>query len=353
MIVVIADDLTGAAELAGAALQHGLSAEVQTVFEASSPAEVVCVDTDSRLLPPGQAAERVAVTARNVAAAKPEWVFKKCDSVLRGPVLPEARATADAVGRKHILILPANPTRQRVIRAGQYFIEGRPLHETVFAHDPAHPRTTAIVTALLGDDLTGVETPDAETDSDIARLAASTDRATLPVGAADYFTALLRVRVGSSKSVSSNTAANPPGRALLVCGSAASWPQRQAEANAHGIPIFARPYQLTDAAPSLQVPDRALLGIGAGSGLSSAILSAELANAAATLAGQIGFGSLLLEGGATARAVVNRLGWTRLQACQGSAQGVGILRPVGAAGPLLFIKPGSYPWPPTVWPGRP
>lgn len=354
MIVVIADDLTGAAELASAALAHGLSAEVQTVFDASSAAEVVCVDTDTRLLAPDQAAESVAAVARNVAMAKPEWVFKKCDSVLRGPVLAEARATAGATGRKRILIVPANPTRHRIIRAGRYFIDGRPLHETPFAHDPAHPRTTAQVTALLGDDLTGVETPDAETVSDLARLAATMDRATLPVGAADFFTALLQVRVGPLRTGPQPAAATPAGAILLVCGSAASWAQRQADATARGLPVFARPYDLTAATRALQAPGCALLGMGEARGVSSAILSTELAEAAATLVlGEIKITALLLEGGATARAIVNRLGWTRLQACQVSAQGVGVLRPATTAGPLLFIKPGSYKWPSEIWPGRP
>jgi hypothetical protein len=48
---------------------------------------------------------------------------------------------------------------------------------------------------------------------------------------------------------------------------------------------------------------------------------------------------------------MNQLGWTRLHACQGSAQGVAILRPDGTPGPVLYIKPGSYAWPPEIWPG--
>lgn len=353
MIVVIADDLTGAAELAGAALSHGLSAEVQTIFAPDSPAEVVCVDTDTRLMSPNLAAERVAEVARSVVAAKPKWIFKKCDSVLRGPVLAEARATAGATGRKRILIVPANPTRHRIIRDGRYYIDGRPLHETFFAQDPAHPRSSAQVRELLGGDLTGVETPDAETVADLARLAATTDRATLPVGAADFFTALLQVRVGPRKTVPQPATATPAGATLVVCGSAASWAQRRTEAAARGIPVFARPYDLTDAARALQSPGCALLGIGEAGGVSSTVLSAELAAAAATLVlGENKIAVLLIEGGATARAVLHRLGWTRLPAAQVSAQGVGVLRPTTTAGPLLFIKPGSYAWPPEIWPGR-
>jgi len=352
MIVVIADDLTGAAELAGAALSHGLSAEVQTVFDPGSPAQVVCVDTDTRLLLPEQAAGRVAEVARSVATAKPEWIFKKCDSVLRGPVLAEARATAEATGKKRILILPANPTRHRIIRTGRYFIDGQPLHETAFAHDPTHPCTSSQVAALLGGDLAGVETPDAETVAALARQAATTDRDTLPVGAADFFMALLQTRVapgGKAPPASAPVA----GATLVVCGSAASWTQRRMEAIDRAIPVFARPYDLKTVTRALQSPGCALLGIGDGGGVSPSTLSAELAEAAATLVrGENKIVALLLEGGATARAVMNRLGWTRLQACQVSTQGVGVLRPANAAGPLLFIKPGSYAWPPEIWPGR-
>jgi uncharacterized protein YgbK (DUF1537 family) len=40
MIVVLADDFSGAAEIAGIAHRHGLSAEVQTDF---TPGDVDCV----------------------------------------------------------------------------------------------------------------------------------------------------------------------------------------------------------------------------------------------------------------------------------------------------------------------
>ena len=47
-IVVIADDLSGAAELANAARVAGLSAAVQMRFFAGSSADVLCVHTGTR-----------------------------------------------------------------------------------------------------------------------------------------------------------------------------------------------------------------------------------------------------------------------------------------------------------------
>ncbi len=225
MIVVIADDLSGAAELAGAALLHGLSAEVQTSFAAATDADVVCLDTDTRLLPGPEAALRAAEIARQVVAARPAWVFKKCDSVLRGSVLAESRATAAALGARGITVLPANPSRGRIVRNGRYLVEGTPLHETVFRHDPAHPRLTDAVADLLGGDLAGVATPDAVSLADVARCAISLSPSALPVGGVDFFSAVLAARQPQRvPSVPPVTPTTPDSITLAVCGSAASWP---------------------------------------------------------------------------------------------------------------------------------
>ena len=50
MILVVADDLSGAAELAGIAFAHGLTAEVQTELQPRTDAQVICLDTDTRRL---------------------------------------------------------------------------------------------------------------------------------------------------------------------------------------------------------------------------------------------------------------------------------------------------------------
>ncbi len=356
MIVVLADDLSGAAELAGAALRHGLSAEVQTVFSPDTAADVICVDTDTRLLSPEQAAHLAEAVTRNVVAAQPAWIFKKCDSVLRGPVLAEARAMARAAGQPRIMVLSANPSRGRVIRHGNYFVDGQPLHQTVFARDPAHPRTTARVAEMLGCDLAEVETPDAETVAAVARHAAAVDANTLPVGAADFFSALLAIRIPPGVEDIPHSAfrtPHSPGPTLVVCGSAASWAQRQASATAHGIPIFTMPVDADAVIRTLQARGQALVGIGNGPAtleVRPEILVSRLAAAAAAILSRMAVPRLLLEGGATAAAVIRTAGWTRLSADASSAPGIGVLRPAGAAGPALLVKPGSYAWPPEIWP---
>lgn len=375
MIAVIADDLSGAAELAGLALRHGLRAEVQTAFSAATDADVVCVDTDTRLLPAAEAARIAEAVARAALAARPAWIFKKCDSVLRGPVLAEARAIARATGAARIVVVPANPSRDRIIRRGEYFVGGVPLDLTDFARDPAHPRTTARVAELLGKSdpvetqttsaqparppeghskpAPPLEIPDAETSADITRIAASADAAALSVGAADFFSALLAARVPPNPILDS-ALPSPHFPTLLVCGSAASWPQRRAAADSSGLPVFALPHDPVAIARALRSAGRALVGIGDGPttrGVAPAALTATLTATVAAVIPKAAPARLLLEGGATARAVITALGWTRLRACEISVPGIGALRPADAPSPLLLIKPGSYPWPADVWLG--
>lgn len=352
MIVVLADDLSGAAELAGIALQHGLTAEVQTAFHAAADVDVICLDTNTRLLTDVRAAECVGRIAREVVAAGPAWIFKKCDSVLRGPVLAEARALAQVTGQSRITLLPANPSRHRIIRDGCYFVEGRPLPETVFARDPVHPRTTARVTDLLGRDLAGVTLPDAQSPDDVLQQARALPPAALPVGAADFFRALLEVRTPRLNPRPAPPL--PPGPTLLVCGSAASWPLRLAEAKARGLPAFPLPHDPAAIARTLPVTGRVLLGVGDGpatAGQSPESLATRLAESTRALLGETPVNRLMLEGGATAAAVLLALRWTRLRAVA-SLGGVAVLHPAGTNGPALFIKPGSYAWPAALWPER-
>jgi D-threonate/D-erythronate kinase len=367
MIVVIADDLSGAAELAGVARRHGLTAEVQTVFTPASDAKVICLDTDSRSLAPGLAGARVEAVAREVVAAQPEGIFKKCDSVLRGAVLAESSALAIAAGKTRILIVPANPSRGRVIRKGNYFVEGQPLHETAFARDPEHPRTTSSVARLVGGDLTNVTIPDTVTLDDVMRHAVGLEEDALPVGGADFFDAILTQWIelrnprspadrASSASAGGRTATDPSvaGPTLLVCGSAAAWAQRRREAETLGIAVFALPHPVAEIVRGLRERRCALVGIGDGPetrGAAPPVLAAALAETIGAILRETPVARLLSEGGATSAAVLRAMHWTRLRVSEISPLGVGVLRPVGVSGPTLLIKPGSYSWPSEIWPG--
>ena len=149
MIGVIADDLTGAAEIGAVGLRHGLRAEVVLAGEPSGDADLVCLDTDSRSCAPGEAAERAARAARLLRQQRADWVYKKTDSVLRGNVTPELEAIVTELGLDGALLVPANPSLGRTIVGGQYFVRGQLIHETEFARDPKHPRSSSDVRELV------------------------------------------------------------------------------------------------------------------------------------------------------------------------------------------------------------
>jgi uncharacterized protein YgbK (DUF1537 family) len=357
MIVVFADDLSGAAECAGAAVARGLSAEVQAVVSSAATADVVCIDSDSRSLPAEEAADRLVSMATEAAALRPAWVFKKCDSVLRGNVLAESRAVASVFGHATLLVVPANPSRGRVILDGIYRIDGRPLHETVFAHDPEHPRRTSRAADLLGGLASDVSVADATSPADIARHAATVDDRTLPVGAADFFAALLTRSCPAATQPDlhlkriADTATS-----LLVCGSAASWQRRRETALALGIPVFGMPDDIEateygDALDALRRGRDAVIGIARSAGLTPAALAKGLGLAVSGILSATRIDRLLLEGGATAAAVVGAQGWTRLRVATAPATGVTGMVPVTPSEcPAVLIKPGSYDWPAEIWP---
>jgi uncharacterized protein YgbK (DUF1537 family) len=266
-------------------------------------------------------------------------------------VLAEARAAAEAAGQPRILLVPANPSRERTISAGTYLIAGQPLNETFFATDPTHPRLTADVKALLAGDLAQVAVPDIATAGDVRFQAELIDAQTLPVGGVDFFSALLLVRaVGKTLP---GISAPAPGKTLLVCGSETAWPQRQSEARARDIPAFSLPHDIPAATSALRAKDSVLIGIGNGPAsrqVTPPELSRQLVQSVAVILRQAPVERLLLEGGATAAAVVAGLGWTRLRVEQVADAGIGVLRPVAPQAPLLVVKPGSYPWPAAFWP---
>jgi uncharacterized protein YgbK (DUF1537 family) len=86
-VLIVADDLSGAADSAVALADRARTAVVLDATAAWPSAPVISVDTDSRYLPgPEAAARTAAVTGR---AGPHTLVYKKVDSTLRGNIGPE------------------------------------------------------------------------------------------------------------------------------------------------------------------------------------------------------------------------------------------------------------------------
>ncbi len=192
-LAIISDDLTGAADAAVAFAAAGYSARVLLDPSFDADVDVVAVTTESRHLPPAEAAERVQHVARFFNGSP--LIYKKIDSTLRGNVAHELLALMDVTGDHKALIAPAFPAQGRVTVSGRQMIGGRPLEETDFAGQVATSSLREIfvrargtrpvrllslidarsgldhLTAVIGEYHSGLLIADAENDDDLTAIA--------------------------------------------------------------------------------------------------------------------------------------------------------------------------------------
>ncbi|MEU9968714.1 four-carbon acid sugar kinase family protein [Streptomyces malaysiensis] len=154
-LLAIADDLSGAAEVAAAlhsrttrsrvlligrpgAVNAGttgaVNGRVARALHPRHPGEATVLDLDSRYRPATEAAEAVREALRlsspdeNAPDALDTLVLKKIDSLLRGNVAAEIAALAE--GGAGVVLAPALPIAGRVVRSGVVHLGGVALHES-------------------------------------------------------------------------------------------------------------------------------------------------------------------------------------------------------------------------------
>ena len=243
-LAIIADDLTGAADSGVQLARSGYRTAVVfhgADFPSEEDLDAVAVDTDSRPLPAGLAAKRVAEAGKAMRGAR--VVYKKIDSTLRGPVAAELAAALGATGRERAVVAPAFPGAGRTTRDGVQLVNGEPVHETGLAHDPSTPISEGHIPSLLSEtsfsvaDLSVAEVrdngsvwdalksadcvvADAESDADLEALVrAVPDPSTvLWVGSAGLARAFGKVYPGPRSDVPSE-APTPASGVLAVVGS--------------------------------------------------------------------------------------------------------------------------------------
>ncbi len=383
MIGVIADDLTGAAEIGAVSLRYGLRAEVVVEGLPSGQADVVCLDTNSRSCAAAEAAQRAATAARLLAASGASWIYKKVDSVLRGQVTAEIEAILKELRLNAALLAPANPSLGRVIRDGRYFVGGKPINETEFARDPEYPRASASVLDLLGRSgdcplqvcrvngslpQKGIAVCEVASKADLNHWAARRTDLNLLAGGAEFWGAVLGRSLGAPASLPATSLPHPVKDAgalrLFVCGTLSDAAREFVNsARDSGTPIFTLPQELAHGAKftataaraiahevsdALRSHRRAILSIGLPPVRNPAIartLAVCLVHVAEQVLRQAPIGHVYAEGGATAYELIRRMGWSRMAVVEELAPGVATLV-VGDRQTLrLTIKPGSYVWP--------
>ena len=80
---------------------------------------MLIISTDSRSLKKKEALKVTADAVRKIVQLKPDLIYKKIDSVLRGYVLDELKVQMELSGLNKVFIMPANPSLGRTIIARQ------------------------------------------------------------------------------------------------------------------------------------------------------------------------------------------------------------------------------------------
>jgi uncharacterized protein YgbK (DUF1537 family) len=127
-ILIIADDLSGAADCAIAFADAGRSTAVTlNASRAMVAAQVIAVDTDTRRMPPADAARRTC-DAWLAQRGPGRRLYKKIDSTLRGNWAAEVAALQPLAGLA--IVATAFPATGRTVREGRVFVRGVRLENT-------------------------------------------------------------------------------------------------------------------------------------------------------------------------------------------------------------------------------
>jgi uncharacterized protein YgbK (DUF1537 family) len=120
-IVMIADDLSGAADCAVACAVQGLRTMVQLSESSSSDAaQVLAIDAATRSMPADRAAAIVERIVEAYEHSPGRVLFKKMDSVLRGHIGPELAAMRCGRTPAVVVMAPALPGQGRTTHQSGY-----------------------------------------------------------------------------------------------------------------------------------------------------------------------------------------------------------------------------------------
>jgi D-threonate/D-erythronate kinase len=381
MIAVIADDLTGAAELGGIGLRFQLNVEISLDVPFSTESDLLIIATDTRSRPEREATEEIEKVTAAVSLLQPELIFKKVDSVLRGHVLAEISTQLKVLDIKQALLVPANPALGRTFVNGTCFINGEPIADTSFSFDPEFPVKQSDVLSMLRtgaenikvlkpqqlDTENGVVVGEAESQDDLKEWASlSLGKNILLAGGAGFFTSILQ-SLDLNSSFNSQDDKKFKDKKLFISGTTFGKSTKLIKEIYHKDgPVKYFPDSVLNGKPESDVLDswiaevlalieregKAIIAVDPASNCEKTFDAVELREITAGLVhamfSRSSINELIIEGGSTASAILKRLGVKLLKPV--SEYSPGVIRSLSNK-PNLYItlKPGSYDWPKEVW----
>lgn len=154
-LLVIADDFTGALDTGVKFASGGAQVRVVTDCEyafdqVNDQVQVLVMDAETRHLSSEGAYGRVYRIVRQAKAAGIPYIYKKTDSALRGNIGSELSAVLAAAEGQVLHFLPAFPKMGRTTVNGIHYIDGVPVHDSVFSKDPFEPVKCSDIQEMIG-----------------------------------------------------------------------------------------------------------------------------------------------------------------------------------------------------------
>lgn len=396
-LLIVADDLSGAADCAIAFAQAGLKTVVSLDARAvDADTIVIAADTDTRRLARAEAATRTT-NAWQTLSAPGRRLYKKIDSTLRGNWAAEVAALTRLAGPA--IVAPAFPATGRTVRDGRVIVRGVPLEETEtwklenagcgaqldvmlesaglrVAHVSLDtlrgaPQDVATIFVRPAVSTRSVDAiiVDAETSDDLAALArvtASIDEAFFWVGSGGLARELAALPGLFGANAAPNAAPNAvrpierrQGSVLTLVGSLSAISERQCATlctEAGVCEMIVPPAVLREGArhpewrqweeriaANVQGRHDAIVRIGRDDAFDpaeGALLSSALATLVAPYFDQLG--GLIATGGETARAALAAANVGSLELVCEIEAGVALGRPSGGSGPAIVTKAGAF-----------
>ncbi len=394
-IGAVADDFTGATDLAIALRQRGFRAVVSVDDARLDPAELgdadaVVVALKTRTAPVSDAvAQSVRAVQALAALDARRYYVKYCstfDSTPQGNIGPVLDAVLDELGETRTIVVPAFPDNGRTVYRGRLFVGDDLLEESPMRQHPLTPMTQSRLRDLLApqtareirevgadavwagasalrrtldESPAGYTVVDALTDADLETIATAVSDWRVVSGGAGLALGMTGPRPGTLSEIEVTR-----GRRLIVCGSASAKTRSQIAHAAQSLPtrkldierIAADPTQVVDDAlewietlDAGEVPLIYTVGslddVRRGpdgntvSGRIEEVLSAIVDRAV----DRLGVRQVIVAGGETSGAVVQRLGIRRLWIGPRIAPGVCWSAADSAHGPVtIALKSGNF-----------
>ena len=160
VFAAVADDDTGASDLAGMLAGHGLRTllvidlpTTNQLHEWSDGYDAIVMAEGTRNLPHAEARERTCAALRLVEAKRPRVLqIKYCstfDSTAEGNIGAQIDAALDETGESFTIALPALPVNGRTTYQGYHFVLGRLLSDSPMRDHPLTPMTNPDLVDLL------------------------------------------------------------------------------------------------------------------------------------------------------------------------------------------------------------